>query len=79
MTDDELEEGKTYDVRVDARNPHGEGIGKVNNVIVFIRNAKTKIGKMYRIKVTKVQRTFAYAELTDNSKFFIGNGSLIIQ
>lgn len=78
MEEIDLVEGNTYDVQVNARNPHGEGIGRVNNIVVFVKNAKTKIGKMYKVKITKVYRTFAYAEPIDNSKYFIGNGSLII-
>jgi predicted RNA-binding protein with TRAM domain len=74
----ELEEGGTYDVRVDAKNPKGEGIGRVNNVVVFIKNAKARSGKTYKVKITKLHRTFAYAELLENSKYFIGNGSLIV-
>ncbi|MEM3839000.1 MAG: TRAM domain-containing protein [Candidatus Micrarchaeaceae archaeon] len=73
-----LEEGGTYQMRVDAKNPKGEGIGKINNIIVFIRNAKARAGKTYTVRITKLHRTFAYAELTENSKYFIGNGSLIV-
>lgn len=75
--EENLNEGETYEVKVAAKNPHGEGIGKVNNLIVFIKNTKTRIGKSYRVKITKVYRTFAYAESIDG-KPFIGNGSLII-
>ncbi len=74
----ELEEGGTYQVRVDAKNPKGEGIGKINDIVVFIRNAKARSGKTYTVKITKLHRTFAYAELLENSKYFIGNGSLIV-
>lgn len=73
-----INEGEMYEVKVGAKSQHGEGIGRVNNIIVFIKNARTKIGKMYTVKITKVYRTFAYAELSDNNKYFIGNGSLII-
>ncbi|MGC8538670.1 MAG: TRAM domain-containing protein [Candidatus Micrarchaeia archaeon] len=78
---EEVLEGGTYDIRVDAKTPRGEGVGKIQNFVVFVKNAKTRIGKVYKIRITKVYRTFAYAEpaeLSDNSKLFIGNGSLII-
>lgn len=76
----ELQEGEMYDVDIKAKNMRGEGIGRVNDVVVFVKNAKTRIGKAYRVRVTKVHRTFADAEiLDDDSKYFIGNGSLIIQ
>ncbi len=75
----ELVEGGTYDLRVDARNPKGEGIGRIRDVVVFVRNTKTRSGKTYTVKITKLYRTFAYAEpIEDNSKYFIGNGSLIV-
>jgi predicted RNA-binding protein with TRAM domain len=74
-----LVEGGTYDLRIDARNPKGEGIGKINDVVVFVRNTKTRAGKIYTVKITKLYRTFAYAEaMQENSKYFIGNGSLIV-
>jgi predicted RNA-binding protein with TRAM domain len=75
----ELQAGETYNVDIKGKSPRGEGIGSVNGVVVFVRNAKTRIGKAYKVKVTDVHRTFAYAEVVDeNSKYFIGNGSLII-
>jgi predicted RNA-binding protein with TRAM domain len=78
MEEFDVNEGEMYEVKIAAKNPHGEGIGKVKNLIVFIKNAKTRIGKSYKVKITKVYRTFAYAEPVDNNKYFIGNGSLII-
>jgi len=61
---------------------HGEGIGNVNNTIVFVKNAKTRVGKSYKIRIVKVYRTFAYGEVVEenpnDSKYFIGNGSLVI-
>jgi len=75
----ELLEGEVYDLNVKAKNMRGEGIGMVNNTVVFVKKAKTRIGKIYRVKITKAYRTFAYAEPSEeNSKYFIGNGSLII-
>ena len=44
-----LEEGGTYEVKVDAKNPKGEGIGHVNDVVVFIRNAKARADSELRI------------------------------
>jgi len=77
---DGILEGETYELGIKAKNMRGEGIGMVNNIVVFVKNAKTRIGKVYKVRITKAYRTFAYAEpLGDNSKYFIGNGSLIIQ
>ena len=80
-----ISEGETLELSITAKNMHGEGISTVNNTVVFVRNAKTRIGKTYSVKITKVHRTFAYAELVGedaradtDSKYFIHNGSLII-
>lgn len=81
MEVDELVVGGMYDLKLDARNPKGEGIGRIKDVIVFVRNTKARIGKIYKVKITKLYRTFAYAEIAEqaeNSKYFIGNGSLIV-
>ncbi len=78
---EELVEGETYDVRLSARNPRGEGIGKIENVVVFVKDANARIGKIHKIRITKLYRTFAYAELVDsinNSKYFINSGSIIV-
>ena len=78
---DNLIEGGTYEVRLNARNPKGEGIGRINDVIIFVRNARARIGRLHKVRITKLYRTFAYAELAeqvDGSKYFIGNGSVII-
>ncbi len=75
-----LVEGETYDMRLSARSPKGEGIGRVNDIVVFVKNAKARIGKIHKVRITKLYRTFAYAELAEgDSKYFIGNGSLIIR
>lgn len=77
---DELTEGEVCDVSIRAKNMRGEGIGMLGNVVVFVKNAKTRIGKGYKVRITKVHRTFAYAEpIEAEGKYFIGNGSLIIQ
>lgn len=73
----DITEGLVYDMKVDAKGAKGEGIGRVGNLVVFIKNAKTRIGNMYRVKITKVYRTFAYAELSDAKYQFIGAGSLV--
>ncbi len=78
---EELVEGKMYDLHLDARNPKGEGIGHINDVVVLVRNANARIGKTHKVRITKLHRTFAYAELDDSapgSKYFIGNGSLLV-
>ena len=73
----EVEEGLVYSLKVDAKGARGEGIGKVGNFVVFGNNAKTRIGNMYNVKVTKVYRTYAFAELKDPKYQFIGSGTAV--
>lgn len=75
--EDTVEEGIEYEMKVNAKGARGEGIGKIGKFVVFVNNAKTRIGNIYKVKVTKVYRTFAYAELTDAKHQFVGRGSLI--
>jgi len=75
---EELVVGGTYDLRITAKDPRGEGIGRINDVVVFIKNTKPRLGKTYKVRVTDNYKNFAYAEPLDNSKPFIGNGSLIL-
>lgn len=77
MSNELVEIGSEYDVRVDAKGARDEGIGRVGDFVIFIKNAKTRIGNIYKIKVTKTYRTFAYAEPVDKARKFIGNGSVI--
>lgn len=77
MMGENLEEGTEHNLKVDAKGARGEGIGRIGDFVIFVKNAKTRIGNIYKVKVTKVHRTFAYAELKDNKQQFIGNGSLV--
>ena len=74
---EEIMEGMEYEVKVDAKGTKGEGIGRIGDFVVFIKSAKTRIGNKYKIRITKTHRTFGYAELTDSTGTFVGNGSLL--
>ncbi len=63
----EPSEGDELEVNVAAKAPSGEGICRVNNFIIFIRNKKTKVGSTYKVKIVKKHRTFAYADLINLS------------
>ncbi len=66
-----LEEGKVYDVKIEAKNARGEGIGKIEGFVVFIKNAKVRIGKNYKVIISKVYNTFAYGNLLNDNDFII--------
>jgi predicted RNA-binding protein with TRAM domain len=68
-----ITEGSEHEVKVIAKGARGEWISRIENITVIIRNAKMRIGNTYKIKVTKVYRTFAYAELNEGKGQLIGN------
>jgi len=72
-----LVEGMEYNLKVDAKGAKGEGIGRLGSFVVFVKNAKTRIGNIYKVRITKLHRTFGYAELIEPKHQFIGNGSII--
>jgi predicted RNA-binding protein with TRAM domain len=72
-----IEEGMEYSIKIDAKGARGEGIGKLGDFVIFIKNAKTRIGNIYKVKVTKLHRTFGYAELCEMKHQFVGNGSML--
>ncbi len=73
----ELAPGTIHQVRVDAKSTRDEGIGRIGEVVAFIKNAKTRIGNTYNVKVTKVYRTFVYCEPIDKTNNMIGSGSVV--
>jgi predicted RNA-binding protein with TRAM domain len=64
-----IEKGELVDLQIRAKTPHGEGIGKVRETMVFVRNAKTRMGKSYKVRITDVHRSFAYAELAEENNY----------
>lgn len=56
-----VEEGKEYDVTIDAQGSKGDGIAHVEGFVVFVPNAK--VGQSVRIRITTVKRTFAVGEV----------------
>ena len=56
-----VEIGKEYDVEIEETSRRGEGITRIEGLVVFVPN--TKPGDKLRIKVTNVGRRFAEAEV----------------
>jgi predicted RNA-binding protein with TRAM domain len=56
-----VEEGKEYDVTIDAQGSKGDGIAHIEGFVVFVPNAK--VGQSVKIRITAVKRTFAVGEL----------------
>jgi predicted RNA-binding protein with TRAM domain len=56
-----VEVGKEYDVEIEETSRRGEGITRIEGLVVFVPN--TKPGDKLRIKVTSIGRRFAEAEV----------------
>ena len=56
-----VEVGQEYDVEIQETSRRGEGIARIEGLVVFIPD--TKIGDKLRIKVTRISRRFAEAEV----------------
>ncbi|MCL7415236.1 MAG: TRAM domain-containing protein [ANME-2 cluster archaeon] len=55
--------GETYEVSIEDLAREGDGVAKVEGFIIFVPG--TKVGDNVTIKVNKVMRKFAIAELVD--------------
>jgi len=55
-----VEEGKEYEVTVDAQGSKGDGIAHYEGFVIFVPNAK--VGDKLRVKITALRRTFAVGE-----------------
>ena len=56
-----VEIGKEYDVEVQELSRRGEGIARIKGLVTFIRNAKP--GDNVRVRITRISRRFAEAEV----------------
>jgi len=56
-----VELGKEYNVEVEETSRRGEGIARIKGFVTFIPN--TKPGDRVRIKITRISRRFAEAEV----------------
>ena len=56
-----VEMGKEYDVEIQETSRRGEGITRIEGLVVFIPN--TQSGDKVRIKIKRISRRFAEAEV----------------
>lgn len=56
-----VEVGKEYEVDIQEVSQRGEGIARIQGLVIFVPNAKQ--GEHVKIKVTKISRRFAEAEV----------------
>ena len=56
-----VEVGKEYDVEVKELSRRGEGVARVEGLVVFVKGAKA--GDRVRVRITRVSLRFAEAEV----------------
>jgi predicted RNA-binding protein with TRAM domain len=61
-----VEIGKEYDVEIEETSRRGEGITKIKGLVTFVPN--TKPGDHVRIKITRISRRFAEAEVVGEAE-----------
>ncbi|MFQ6050379.1 MAG: TRAM domain-containing protein [Candidatus Hydrothermarchaeota archaeon] len=54
-----VEEGKVYDVTIEAKGREGDGIAKVEGMVIFVQDVK--VGEKVKIKIDRVARRCAFA------------------
>jgi len=56
-----VEMGKEYDAKIEETSRRGEGIARIKGLVTFVPN--TKPGDRVRIRITRISRRFAEAEV----------------
>jgi predicted RNA-binding protein with TRAM domain len=58
-------EGQVYTIQITDIGSQGDGIGKVEGMIVFVPD--TKVGQEVKVKITKVVRRAAFGDVVDQT------------
>ena len=66
LTPKPVEVGKEYDVEIQEMSRRGEGIARIQGLVVFVPN--TQNGDHVKIRVTRISRRFAEAEVVDKEE-----------
>ena len=56
-----VEEGKEYEVSIDAQGSKGDGIAHLEGFVIFVAGAH--IGQTVKVRITSLRRTFAIGEI----------------
>lgn len=60
-----VEEGKTYQIRIEGLGKEGDGVGRVNGFVVIVPSARE--GQTYSVRITKVARKVAFGEIAGDA------------
>jgi predicted RNA-binding protein with TRAM domain len=58
--------GEEYEVEITESSQRGDGIARIEGLVVFV--PKTKTGDHVRIRITRISRKFAEAEVEEKEK-----------
>ena len=58
--------GEEYEVDIKETSQRGEGIARIEGLVVFV--PKAKVGDHARIRITRISRKFAEADLVERGK-----------
>ncbi len=58
-----VEEGETYEVKIEDIGKEGDGVAKIDNFVIFV--PETDVGDEVEIEITRVLRTLAFGEVSD--------------
>lgn len=61
-----VEMGKEYDVEIQETSRRGEGIARIQGLVVFVPDAKP--GDKVRVKITRISRRFAEGEVVGEAE-----------
>jgi len=61
-----VEVGKEYEAEIQELSRRGEGIARIEGLVIFVPNAKQ--GEHVKIKITRISRRFAEAEVVGEGK-----------
>jgi predicted RNA-binding protein with TRAM domain len=61
-----VELGKEYDVDIQETSRRGEGIARIKGLVCFVPN--TKPGEHVKIRITRISRRFAEAEVVGKAE-----------
>jgi 23S rRNA (uracil1939-C5)-methyltransferase len=56
-----VEVGKTYDIMITDLGSQGDGVGKVEGLVVIVPDSK--IGSTYKVRITKVGNKMAFGQI----------------
>lgn len=56
-----VEEGKVYELTIDAKGAKGDGIAHLEGFVIFVSGGEA--GKTVKVKITAVKRTFAIGQV----------------